>query len=241
MKCITCQCLLLAAIALVIVGCASMESRWREAKTRDTIAAYESFLRDYPESQYSGAARSRLEELNYMENRESDFQQALRNNTVESLGAFLRKYYSLEKQRDGSYICHNSDFVNGAISRLLLVVDASGYSEEEDTIPMKFHRALEDEGAKLAQQPSPGGLRMSLHNMQVTIEPQRFGGNPAYMITSSPLPQAQTTFRDLHADVFFDQSGLCYKKEARYSRGSLIMLQNGRLYVYDGRRWRGPY
>jgi hypothetical protein len=50
---------LAVALSISVLGCAG--SAWRHARSDDTITAYHTFLKQYPESRYSDQARARLE------------------------------------------------------------------------------------------------------------------------------------------------------------------------------------
>ena len=49
----------LGVLAVAVVGCAG--SAWRDARHEDTISAYHTFLREFPDSSFTGQARARLE------------------------------------------------------------------------------------------------------------------------------------------------------------------------------------
>ncbi len=48
---------------VLVVGCATMQDRWEAAESADTIAAYEDFLKKYPEGDLADKARARRTEL----------------------------------------------------------------------------------------------------------------------------------------------------------------------------------
>lgn len=75
----------IAALLCVIVLSGSTPSdgsRWRQVKKEDSAAAYESFLREYPDSRHGAEARTRLETL--------EFEEAVRAGTRDALESFLR-------------------------------------------------------------------------------------------------------------------------------------------------------
>lgn len=75
---------LVLLIALFFGGCATMQSRWKDTETINTISTYEEFLRQYPQGTLANKARSRIENLN--------FDQAQAKNTIAAYDEFLRRY-----------------------------------------------------------------------------------------------------------------------------------------------------
>ncbi|GEM_PF-4168542 len=75
---------LIAAICLLVVSCASVSKRWKKAVDSDTSEAYWRFLEYYPDTPQADSARSRLYELGY--------QRAKRSNSVSSWRKFLSYY-----------------------------------------------------------------------------------------------------------------------------------------------------
>ena len=66
------------------IGCATMEDRWIEAKTKDSSNSYLDFLTRYPQGELADKARLRIEQLH--------FRNAERTGTVEAYMEFLRRY-----------------------------------------------------------------------------------------------------------------------------------------------------
>lgn len=75
-------------IAFFLSGCASMESRYGETRSLDTIAAYEDFIRSYPDSPFTKEARKRFQELKEKE----AFKDAETKNTKTAYEEFIDKY-----------------------------------------------------------------------------------------------------------------------------------------------------
>ena len=67
------------ALATAVLGCAG--SAWRHARGEDTIAAYHSFLKEYPDSRFSDLARARLE-----------LSRLKRSPTLAAIASFREKY-----------------------------------------------------------------------------------------------------------------------------------------------------
>lgn len=67
--------LLVAGVAL-LSGCVSAESRWQEVQQRNTVYAYESFVREYPEAPYAATARERIDQLTFEKAKRAGTEQA---------------------------------------------------------------------------------------------------------------------------------------------------------------------
>jgi len=48
---------------LLLVGCSSTQSDWEQARTRDTVAAYRTFLDKHPNTAQAVQARNRIQAL----------------------------------------------------------------------------------------------------------------------------------------------------------------------------------
>ncbi|MBI5746573.1 MAG: hypothetical protein HZA13_06200 [Nitrospirae bacterium] len=71
-----------------LVGCASMEGSYRNARTLDTIPAYEEFIKGYPDSPYTSEAKGRLNALK----EEIAFKEAEQKNSVPAYREFIKIY-----------------------------------------------------------------------------------------------------------------------------------------------------
>jgi len=71
-------------IFLSISGC--MKMQWDSASTKNTKAAYEDFLRQYPNSEFTSEAKLKIETIN--------FKEAEKENTLESYEKFIKCYPS---------------------------------------------------------------------------------------------------------------------------------------------------
>jgi len=78
----------LVAAALAAGGCSRQESAWRQAERQDSVAAYETYLRDYPAGTHAPAARTRLADLR----EQQEWDRALRFNTPEAFQRYLSGY-----------------------------------------------------------------------------------------------------------------------------------------------------
>uniref|UniRef100_A0A7C6EBQ1 Lipoprotein n=1 Tax=candidate division WOR-3 bacterium TaxID=2052148 RepID=A0A7C6EBQ1_UNCW3 len=219
---------------MLIGGCATMRSQWEATKSKNSIRAYEDFIRKYPEGALADEARSKIERLKI----ESDYRDALSKNTLSAYYSFLRKYYKIKEINRKRFI-PNNDLVDSIIFKILTVIDNQSDIKNYDATLLKILSALGEAGLERYNEQGFGG--MFPHNIVVSVQPEAFGGNPTYIFFFSPLPKGQATFRDLYVDLFWNEHGVCYKKEPRYNKGSIIILENGTLYVYDGKEWFGPY
>lgn len=77
------SCLVLLVV-LSLGGCATMQSRWKDTEAINTIAAYEEFLRWYPQRALADEARSRIEKLY--------FEQTKAQDTISAYEDFLMRY-----------------------------------------------------------------------------------------------------------------------------------------------------
>jgi len=71
-------------IVLLAAGCATMQNRWKDAQSANSIAAYDAFLNRYSKGEFADEARARLEAL-YL-------QKAKNTNTIEAYQRFLERY-----------------------------------------------------------------------------------------------------------------------------------------------------
>lgn len=84
-----------AALGLLLVlallaGCSRQETAWRRTESQDTVAAYETYLREYPAGTHAGRAQQRLAELREMQ----EWERAQRFNTPEAYQRYLSGYPS---------------------------------------------------------------------------------------------------------------------------------------------------
>jgi hypothetical protein len=75
---------LILLVVLLFGGCATMQNRWKNTEAINTIAAYENFLKRYPEGTLADEARSRIEKLY--------FEHARAEDTISSYEDFLKRY-----------------------------------------------------------------------------------------------------------------------------------------------------
>lgn len=75
---------LYVAFLLILLGCASEGSQFKAAEDADTIPAYQSFLREHPDSQFSEKAKSRIQK--------KELDSAIAKNDVTVLRAYMDKY-----------------------------------------------------------------------------------------------------------------------------------------------------
>lgn len=80
--------LLLFSIVLLVFSCDTSKKHLEEAKSKDTISAYEEFLQKHPNSKYSIEAKNRLNQL-YTK---KDWELAKSTNTVLAYEKFINEY-----------------------------------------------------------------------------------------------------------------------------------------------------
>jgi hypothetical protein len=78
----------LAALIVAGSGCSRQEADWRAARSADTVAAYEDYLRSYPAGSHAGDAEARLKSLR----EEREWERAGRLNTPEAYQRYLGSY-----------------------------------------------------------------------------------------------------------------------------------------------------
>ncbi len=81
----------------LVTGCVTMQSRWEEVRSADTISAYEEFLRQYPQKDLSKQAYIRINALRTKEEElkaQRDFEKAKAENTIDAYRRFLSAYLS---------------------------------------------------------------------------------------------------------------------------------------------------
>jgi len=78
----------ISVLIFIMVGCASMLSRYNKVKEIDTIEAYEEFIQKYPDSEFAKEAKKSIEELKYEKTKSE--------NTIEAFQRFIEKYPGTE-------------------------------------------------------------------------------------------------------------------------------------------------
>ena len=73
--------ILIMSVLIFLYACATAESRYKEARSIDTIAAYQEFLKSYPEGEFADTAKTRIEYKN--------FEKAKSVNTVSAYAQFM--------------------------------------------------------------------------------------------------------------------------------------------------------
>ena len=73
-------------ILTILIGCNKTEKRWNETMSSNTIDSYDSFILEYPESNYADSAKRKIIELSYAK--------TIILNTLEGFESFLNMYPS---------------------------------------------------------------------------------------------------------------------------------------------------
>ena len=108
----------LIAIGLFVCimgGCASMDNDWKMAKTKNSVMGYREFIKQYPESQYAGEAKSGIDKL--------DYESACRDDSISSYERYLKKH-------------SNGNFVEDAREKLMFKQAQAEFDKavQKDTI-----------------------------------------------------------------------------------------------------------
>lgn len=79
---------MIVTIVLVLGGCSRRQQEWETARKADTVEAYRTFLKTFPDGEFASQAQARVRELEEA----SDWEQAQAANTAESYQQFLDRY-----------------------------------------------------------------------------------------------------------------------------------------------------
>lgn len=77
-------------VASLTVGCSRRQQEWETARTADNIQGYETFLKSFPDGEFTSQAQARVKELQEAQ----DWQQAIMTDTPEAYRKFLEHYPS---------------------------------------------------------------------------------------------------------------------------------------------------
>ncbi len=81
-----------ACAVLIALGCATVQGRWKDAETTNTVDAYSNFLKSNPYGEYASKARAKIETLR--------FEEAMRKNQVAVLDRFMADYPGSERRKE---------------------------------------------------------------------------------------------------------------------------------------------
>lgn len=84
-------------LVLLIIGCATTATRWRETSRANTITAYENFLQNHPDSEWAPEARKCIDDLAFAE--------AKRLDTVAALDSYRGRFPSGSHHDDALAEC----------------------------------------------------------------------------------------------------------------------------------------
>jgi cell division septation protein DedD len=77
-----------AAVALLVIGCSGRQQQWEAARRADTLEAYQQFLRSFPEGEFVSQAQARMRELQET----ADWQKAVQIDTADGYQQFLNQH-----------------------------------------------------------------------------------------------------------------------------------------------------
>ena len=93
-------------VSLFLLNCDSLESDWKKTVRQNTIAAYQKFIKDYPENEHCTEAHQKIEKIIWNEAKE--------RNDIESYAEYLFRY------PDGQYASQIEDTVEYNINKDIL-------------------------------------------------------------------------------------------------------------------------
>lgn len=79
---------LLCVAMLCVAGCSRVSSDWKAAQQADTSEAYQEFLHQHPDSEFTGQAQARVKQLA----EDHDWQQAAQADTLDAYQQFLAQH-----------------------------------------------------------------------------------------------------------------------------------------------------
>lgn len=80
--------LLIIALVIFIIGCATTRKHWETAQSIDTISGYEEFLNKHPKNKLTNLARTRIEELHT----KNDWEETKAIDSIESYDIFISQH-----------------------------------------------------------------------------------------------------------------------------------------------------
>lgn len=124
---------------LLLVGCSSTQSDWEQARTRDTVAAYRTFLDKHPNTAQAVQARNRIQALQD----EQAWAQARQAHTDEAFEAYLRQ------QPSGMHIAEAQGLIGASErSAAWILASSAGTTEALESFLEKYPRGREAKQAK---------------------------------------------------------------------------------------------
>lgn len=81
---------------LLLAGCVTVDSRWQDATSINTVKVYEKFLKQYPNSEHSDEAQEKIESLHW--------QEAIAKQSRTALGNYLRVHPNGEHAAEAKYL-----------------------------------------------------------------------------------------------------------------------------------------
>lgn len=169
----------LLLVLLFTSGCAITEKRWKVATSEDTVSSYETFLKRYPNSEFTNKALIRLEQLYD----KKDWEETQSVDTIEAYKGFLR-------------IHSNSEFVTKARNRLEHLIAQLDWNtaSSADTITA-YSNFLKDHGnSQFADQAQKRLEQLELLALNTAWkEAQSLNTIEAYEMFSRKYPETEFT------------------------------------------------
>jgi hypothetical protein len=138
MKCRSCRWWIVACVVLIAFGCATVQGKWKDAETANTIDAYNKFLKSHPPEEYASKARKKIETLR--------FDEAKRKNQVADYERFLADYPKSERFQEVQAILKKrmEEVKNLRVKKILVRKD--GVEPLENSLSMAAENVLKRMG-----------------------------------------------------------------------------------------------
>ena len=88
--------IIIMSVLIFVYACSTAQSRYKEARSIDTIAAYQEFLKSYPEGEFAKTAKTRIENKNFEKAKSVNTVSAYEQ-FIDSSGSELFKNYATQK------------------------------------------------------------------------------------------------------------------------------------------------
>lgn len=179
----------------ILVACSSQQDDWKQAQQKNTVAAYQQFIHNYPNSQHDDAARQRIAQIKSNQ----AWQQARQTNTAAAYQSYGQQYpdsphsqqarqraADLQRQAEWSRIRDSND-----ITELQSFANRYPQSDEARQAQHRISQLYAQRGVKASGTGAAAelGQPRSLSQPQTTRSPQA-GQTPAPASRAAPAPAA---------------------------------------------------
>ena len=204
-----------------MAACNPAESDWTKAAAANTIAAYQTFVRDHPDSQHAAEARGRVFALHD----DQVWAAAKATNTIASFQEYLHEepggthvgeahYQTTALQRAAAWGTAQSDGSSAALQAFLDKYPQGPESNDarQRLAALTYRAELSDAGSKTAAERIRAGLqaRFSKEVHDLVVVPPA-APDTHYKVTSGPMSQS-------------DANAVCAAVERRHQNCKLIQI-----------------